>query len=84
MLDSVPFKFVRVGCTKDLVACDLRGNDLNDDITVGKADYETVFRSRVFVLGLGNEAFTGVIVGFAIAAAFVFGLEAAVVEKKIS
>lgn len=82
MLDSVPFKFVRVGCAKDLVACNLRGNDLNDDITIGKADYKTVFRSRVFVLGLGDEAFAGVVVGLTITAAFVFGLEAAVWGKK--
>lgn len=51
---------------------------MNDDITVGKADYQTVFRSRVFVLGLGDEAFAGVVVGLAIAAAFVLGLEAAI------
>lgn len=81
MLDSVPFKLVRVGCAKDLVACDLRGDDLNDDITVRKADYKTIFRSRVFVLGLGDEPFAGVVVGFAIAAAFVFGLEPAVWEE---
>lgn len=44
MLDSVPFKFVGVGCAEDLVACDLRSNDLNDDIAICKADDKTVFR----------------------------------------
>lgn len=50
---------------EDLVTGDLGGDDLRDDVLVGEADDEAVFRGVVFVLGLGDEAFAGVVVCFA-------------------
>ena len=78
MLYSVALKFVTVGCAKHLIASDLRGDDLADDILVGKADNETVFGCVVFVLGLGDEALAGIVVRLACSTTLVFGLVAAV------
>lgn len=78
MLDSIPLEFVAVGGAEDLVACDLRGDDLADDIFVGEADNEAVLGSVVFVLGLGDETLAGVVVGFSCSTTLVLGLVAAV------
>ena len=61
----------------DELASDFRGHDLANDIAVGKANDETVFWGIVFVLGLGDEPFTSVVVGLASTAALVLGLVAA-------
>lgn len=49
-----------------------------DDILIGEADNEAVFRSVVFVLGLGDEALASVVVGFTCSTTLVLGLEATV------
>ena len=59
---------------KYLISGNFGGDDLADDVAVGKADNETVFRSIVFVLRLGNEAFASVVVGFTRAATLVLDL----------
>jgi hypothetical protein len=38
MLDTVALEFVGVGRAEDLVARDLRGDDLADDVAVGEAN----------------------------------------------
>ena len=78
MLYPVALEFVTVGCAEHLVASDLRGDDLTDDILVGKADDKAVFGGIVFILGLGNEALAGIVVRLACSATLVFGLVAAV------
>ena len=60
-----------------VLASDLRGHNLADDVFVGEADNETVFGGIVFVFGLGDETLAGVIVGFALSATLVFRLVAA-------
>lgn len=74
VLDSVALKFVGVGGAEDFVAGDFGCNDLDYDVPVGKADYEAVFGCTIFILGLCDETFAGVVVGLAVAAAFIFGL----------
>lgn len=78
MLDTVALELVGVGAAEDLVAGDLGGDDLDDDIAIGKADDEAVFGCVVFVFGLGDETLSGVVVGFTCATTLVFGLVAAV------
>jgi len=74
MLDAVALQFVGVSGTKHLVAGDLGGDDLTDDITVREADNETVFGSVVFVLGLSDEAFASIVIGLTSTTALVLGL----------
>ncbi len=76
MLDTVTLQLMTIGCAEDFVAGDLGSDDLADDITVGEADDEAVFRCIVLVFGLGDEAFTGVVVGFSFTTTFVLGLVA--------
>ena len=78
MLYSIALKLVTVGCAEYLVASDLRGDNLADNILVGKADNEAVFGGIVFVLGLGDEALAGIVVRLACPTTLVFGLIAAV------
>lgn len=68
---------VRGGIGRHVLAGDLGGDDLADDVAVGEADDKTVFGCIVFVLGLCDEAFAGVVVGFTLATTLVFGLIAA-------
>lgn len=77
MLDSITLELVSVGSAKDLVARDLGGDDLTDNILVGEADNETILRSVVFILGLGDETFAGVVVGLPCSTTLVLGLVAA-------
>lgn len=76
MLDTVGLEFVSVGCAEDFVAGDFGSDDLDDDITVGEANDETVFGCVVLVLGLGDETLTGVVIGLSGTTAFVLGLVA--------
>lgn len=77
VLDTVGLELVRVGRDEDLVARDLRGHDLADDVLVGEADDQAVLGSIVLVLGLGDEALSGVVIGLALLTALVLGLVAA-------
>lgn len=78
VVDAVGAELVGVSSAEDLVASDLRGDELHDDVLVGEADNKSVLRSIVLVLGLGDEALAGVVVGLALSAALELGLEAAV------
>ena len=77
MLDSIALKFVGVCRAEDLVARDLRGDDLADNILVCEADNEAIFGSVVFVLCLGDETLAGVVVGLPCSTTLVLGLVAA-------
>ena len=65
MLDSISLQLMSVGSAEDFVACEVRGNDLSDDIFVGESDDEAVFLRGVFVLGLSDETLASVVVGLA-------------------
>ena len=65
-----------VGSAEDLVAANLGGDDLGDDIAVGEADNESVLGSVVLVLGLGDQALAGIVVGFTLSATLVLDLVA--------
>lgn len=77
VLDAVGLELVRVGGAEDLVAGDLRGHDLHDDVAVGEADHQAVLGSIVLVLGLGDQALASIVVGLALSSPLVLGLEAA-------
>jgi hypothetical protein len=66
-----------IGGAEDFVTSELCSDNLADDVSVGEPNDKTVLGRVVFVLGLGNEALAGIIVGFACPSALVFGLEAA-------
>lgn len=78
MLDSIALEFVSVGGAKDLVARNLGGDDLADNIFVREADNEAVLGSVVFVLGLSDETLASVIIGLSCSTTLVLGLVAAV------
>jgi hypothetical protein len=67
---------VGVGSGENLVTGDLGVHDLGDDVAVGEADNQAVLGRSVLVLGLGDEALTGVVVGLTLPAALVLGLVA--------
>lgn len=77
MLDAVPLEFVRIRRAEDLVPRDFRRHDLDDNVPVGEPHHQSVFGRIVFVFGLRDESLARVVIGFALAAAFVFGLEPA-------
>ena len=74
--DAVSLELVGVGADEDLVAGDLRGDDLADDVAVGETDNEAVLGRIVLVLGLGDEALTSVVVGLSGSSALVLDLVA--------
>jgi hypothetical protein len=74
MLDSIPLQFVGVSSAEDLVAGDLGGDYLTDNITICEANNETVFWCVVFVLRLSDEAFASIVIGFTSTTALVLGL----------
>lgn len=78
MLDAVPLEFMRIRGAEYLVSRDFRRHDLDDNVPVGEAHHQAVFGRIVFVLGLRDESLACVVIGFAGAAAFVFGLEPAI------
>jgi hypothetical protein len=68
-----------VSGAEDLVAVDLGGDDLGDDVAVGEADNQTVLGGVVLVLGLGDEALAGVVVGLTRTTTLVLDLVTAVI-----
>lgn len=76
--DTIALELVGVSGGEDLVTRDLRVDDLSNDVAVGEADNQTVLGRVVLVLGLGDEALTGVVVGLTLTATAVLGLVAAV------
>jgi hypothetical protein len=84
VLDAVGRELVRVGRGEDLVASDLRGDNLHDDVAVGEADNKSVLGSAILVLGLGDKSLTGVVVGLSLPSALELGLVAAVRKNPMS
>lgn len=78
VVDAVGLELVGVGSGEDLVTRDLRADDLHDDVLVGEADNQAVLGSIVLVLGLGDEALTGIVVGLALTSSLVLSLEATI------
>lgn len=75
--DAIALELVGVGAGENLVTGDLRVDDLGDDVAVGEADNEAVLGSVVLVLGLGDQALTGIVISLALSATAVLGLVAA-------
>ena len=76
--ETVALELVGVGAGQDLVARDLRVDDLSDDIAVGETDDHAVLGRVVLVLGLGDQALTGIVVGLTLTATAVLSLVATV------
>lgn len=74
--ETVALELVGVGAGQDLVARDLRVDDLSDDIAVGETDDHAVLGRVVLVLGLGDQALTGIVVGLTLTATAVLSLVA--------
>jgi len=64
--------------SEDFVTRDFGSNDLHDDVTIGESDDETVFWCIVFIFGLGDETFTGIVISLSDTTALVLGLVATV------
>lgn len=78
MLDSIALEFVGVGSAEDLVAGNLGGDDLADNIFVGEANNEAILGSVVFILGLSDETLAGVVIGLSCTTTLVLCLVTAV------
>lgn len=76
VLNAVSLELVGVCGAEDLVASDLGGHNLHNDVAVGESDNETVFWRIVLVLGLGDETLSCVVVGLSGTTALVLGLVA--------
>lgn len=63
--DAVGLELVGVRGHEDLVAGDLGGNDLSNDVLVGEADDKAVLGRIVLVLRLGDQPLTGIVIGCA-------------------
>lgn len=61
---------------EDLVTANLRADDLGNNVAVGEADDESVLGRIVLVLGLGDQALAGIVIGLALSAALVLDLVA--------
>ena len=77
VLDSVTLEFMSVRSAEDLIASDLRGDDLTDDVLVGEANNEAILGSIVFIFGLGDETLAGVVISLSCSTTLVLGLVAA-------
>lgn len=84
VVDAIALEFVGVSAGKDLVAGDLSGDDLGDDVTVCEADDEAVLGRVVLVFGLGDQALAGIVVGLTLTTTLELGLEAAVNKSPVS
>lgn len=76
--DTVALQLVRVSRGQDLVTRDLRVDDLSDDVAVGETDDHAVLGRIVLVLGLGDQALAGIVVGLTLTATTVLSLVATV------
>ena len=65
-----------VSGAEDLVAGDLGGYDLHNNVTIGEANNETVLGRIVLVLGLSDETLASIIIGLSNPAALVLRLVA--------
>jgi hypothetical protein len=76
VLDAIGLELVRVGTSENLVASDLRGHDLHDNVTVGESNHEAVLGRIVLVLGLGDETLACIVIGLSNTTALVLRLVA--------
>ena len=76
MLDAVALQLMPVGCAENFVAGDFGGDDLANNVLIGEANDQAIFGSIVFVLGLGDETLTSVVIGFSCTTTLVLCLEA--------
>lgn len=84
VLDSIALELVCVGGAKYLVARNLGGENLADNIFVREADNEAVFGSVVFVLSLSDETLASVVISLSCSTTLVLGLVAAVLQSVAS
>lgn len=66
---------MRIRGAEDFISSEFGSNQLTDDISVRKSDYQAVLWGIVLVLGLGDEALASVVVGLSLPTALVLGLE---------
>ena len=81
MLNAIALELMGICSTEDFVAGDLGSNYLTDNITIGEAYNKAVFRCVVFVLRLGDETLSGVVVGLAGPTTLIFGLIATIIAS---
>lgn len=74
VLDSVASELLGRSLGEDEVALDLGVDDLAGDVLVGETDNKAVLGGVVLVLGLGNKALPGVVVGLTLPATAVLDL----------
>ena len=67
VVDAVARELARVGLGQDEIALEASVDDLANDVLVGEANNKAVLRRIVLVLGLGDQALAGVVVGLALA-----------------
>ena len=67
MVDAVAGELLGGRSAENEVALKTSVDNLHDDLLVGEANNEAVLRGVVLVLGLGDEALAGVVVGLALA-----------------
>lgn len=84
VVDAIGAQLVRVSGGEDLVTVDLRGHHLSDDVPVGETDDQAVLGRIVLVLGLGDQALAGIVVGLALPPALELGLEAAERSQRVA
>lgn len=76
--ETVGLELVGVSAGEDLVAGDLRGDDLADDVAVGEADDQAVLGCVVLVLGLGDQTLASIVIGLSGSSTLVLDLVAPV------
>jgi hypothetical protein len=81
---SISRQFRRIGGGDDDVSSDLGVSQLANNSAVGKSNNESVFGGVVFVLVLGNQLSTSVVISLAFSSSSVFGLESLEVSLILS
>lgn len=72
--DSVGLQLMGVGSAEDLVAANLGGDDLGDDVAVGESHNEPVLGCVVLVLGLSDQALARIVIGLSLSSTLVLDL----------
>ena len=74
MLDAVARQLLGARLREDDIALDLGRDDLHRDVLVAEAHDEAVLGRIVLVLGLGDQALAGIVIGLAGLATLVLDL----------
>ena len=64
--ETESLKFGGLGLAEDLVTLDGGVDDLSNDLSVGESSNQSVFWGVVFVLVLGDQSLSGIVVSFAL------------------